>query len=207
MSAGPVTLEALASDQRFDSQLALVGEHWRAVQRYWLEDPDVPAVRKLRSQLPEEFYIGAGMPGLAPIRPTRDGRFEFAEDGLTAIIIPAYDTIPGILDANAERHVAHLIDLIAVDAGHPDRFWRRRGEALVLGAAYLDIAGHEGAPIMVFENPMTWLRSGAAGVVVLDWEWVPDLLLGFDLIAEDVQLGNRLEAVLKPEIWVMEAAA
>ncbi len=27
------------------------------------------------------------MPGLAPIRPTRDGRFEFAYDGLTAVIM------------------------------------------------------------------------------------------------------------------------
>ena len=202
----PVTFEALAEDQCFDSQLVLVREHWATVRHLWLDDPDL-AAGELRASLPEEFYVGAGMPGLAPIRPTRDGRFEFAEDGLTAIIIPAYDTIPGILDANAERHVAHLIDLIAVDAGHPDRFWRRRGEALVLGAAYLDIAGQEGEPVPVFRSPMSWLQSGGAGVVVLDWAWVPDLLLGFDLIAEDVDLGNRLEAALRPEIWVMEAAA
>jgi len=77
---------------------------------------------------------------------------------------------------------------------------------LILGAAYLDIAGEEGAPITVFRNPLTWLRSGGGGICVLDWEWVPDLLLGLDLIAEDVELGNRLEAALKPEIWVMEAA-
>ena len=67
------------------------------------------------------------------------------------------------------------------------------------------IAGHEGEPIPVFRNPLSWLRSGG-GIVVLDWDWVPDLLLVFDLIAEDVELGNRLEAALKPEIWVMEAA-
>ncbi|MCZ6542525.1 MAG: hypothetical protein O6768_02555, partial [Planctomycetota bacterium] len=33
----------------------------------------------------------------------------------------------------AERHVEELRDLVAVDLDHPDRFWRRRGEALLLG--------------------------------------------------------------------------
>ena len=83
------------------------------------------------------------MPGLADIRPIRDGRFEFAEGGLTAIILPAYDCIPGMLDANPERHVEHLVDLVAVDLDHPDRYWRRRGKALVLGAALLEIASQE----------------------------------------------------------------
>jgi len=199
-------LEDAATENRFDHQLTLVREHWASVRYFWLENPDVSAARKLRSELLEEFYIGAGMPGLAPIRPTRDGRFEFVDDGLTAVIIPAYDTIPGTLDANAERHVEHLLDLVAVDLDQPGRFWRRRGEALVLGSAFLDIAGHEGEPIPVFRNPLSWLRSGGGGIVVLDWDWVPDLLLGFDLIAEDVELGNRLEAALKPEIWIRAAA-
>ena len=207
MSAGPVTLETLGAAERFDRQLALVKVHWRAVRYFWLEDPDVPAARKLRADLPEEFYIGTGMPGLADIRPSRDGRFRFAEDGLTTVIIPCYDTIPGNLDANPEAHVEHLVDLVAVDLDRPERHWRRRGEALILGSAYLDIAGHEGEPVPVYRNPVSWLKAGGAGVAVLDWEWVPDLLLGFDLIAEDVELGNRFEAALKPEIWVMEAAA
>ncbi len=205
MSAGP-SFETLAQDQRFDSQIALVKEHWPAVRHLWLEDPDVPAARKLRSELPEEFYIGAGMPGLATIGEFAD-RFEFTEDGRSAIIIPAYNTIPGNLDANAERYVAELVDLVAVDVDQPDHFWRRRREALVLGAAYLEIARQEGEPVPVFKTPLSWLRSGGAGVVVLDWDWACDLLLGFDLIAEDLELGAQLETVLRPDIWVMEAAA
>ena len=207
MNAAPVTLETLATDQRFDRQIALLREHWRAIRYFWLEDPDVPAAREFRAELPEEFYIGAGMPGLAKIRPTGDGHFEFADDGLTAVIIPCYDTIPGMLDANAARHVEHLVDLVAVDLDRPERHWRRRGEAMVLGSDYLDIAGQEGEPITVFKNPMTWLQGGGAGVAVLDFEWVPDLLLGFDLIAEDVELGERLEAALKPNIWIGRVAA
>ncbi len=201
-----VTLQALVRDQRFDHQLALVREHWRAVRYFWIEDPDVPAARKLRADLPEEFYIGTGMPGLADIRPSHDGRFRFAEDGLTTVIIPCYDTIPGNLDANPEAHVEHLVDLVAVDLDRPERCWRRRGEALILGAAYLEMAGHEGEPVPVFSTPISWLRSAGAGVAVLDWEWVPDLLLGHELIAEDVALGTRLEAALAPSILVMEAA-
>ena len=126
---------------------------------------------------------------------------------VTTVIIPAYDTIPGNLDTNAERHVEHLVDLVAVDLDHPDRYWRRRGEALVLGGAYLEIAGQEGEPVSVFRNPMSWLKSGGAGVVVLDWDWARDLLLGYELIAEDLDLGDRLEAALKPPISIRRAAA
>ena len=208
MSAGPATLEALAEDQYFDDQIALVREHWRSCRRLWLDTEDPLRVARLGPNLPHDFWMTAGLPGLAPVRPVRNGRFEFTEGGRPAVIIPAYDGLPGLLNANAERHVEALVDLVAVDVDHPDRFWRRRGEALVLGSAYLEIAGGlEAEPIPVFKNPLTWLRSAGAGVVVLDWDWVPDLLLGCDLIAEDVDLGNQLEAALKPEIWVMRAAA
>ncbi len=201
-------LQALVRDRRFDRQLQLVREHWASVRRLWLEDMDVHAGdRRLRADLPGEFWIGAGMPGLANIKPTHGGCFEFAEDGLTAIIVPAYDMIPGNLDANPERHVEHLLDLVAVNLDQPDQCWRRRGEALVLGSAYLEIADQEGEPIPVFRNPLTWLRSGGAGIVVLDWTWVPDLLLGHELIAEDLDLGDVLEAALKPTIWIRRAAA
>ena len=207
MSGAPLTLEGLSAEQRFDSQLALVREHWASVRRLWLDDPDFPAGGSFRSSLPHDFWIGAGMPGLATVTEFGHRSFEFAEDGRAAVIIPAYDTIPGLLGTNPEAHAEHLTDLIAVDLDHSDRFWRRRGDALVLGAAYLEIAGQEREPVPVFKTPMSWLRSVGAGVVVLDWEWVPDLLLGLDLIAEDVDLGERLEAALKPNIWIGRVAA
>ena len=195
-------------DYRLECRLQLVREHWSSVRRLWLEDADVgEGLRHVRSKLPDDFLLGVGMPGIASIKPINDGRFEFAEDGLTAVVIPAYDTIPGNLDANAERHLEHLVDLVAVDLDHPDHFWRRRGEAVVLGNAYLEIAGETCAPITVFKTPMSWLKSGGAGVVVLDWAWARDLLLDHELIAEDLDLGDRLAAALRPDIWIMEAAA
>jgi len=199
-----VTLEALVQDHRFDRQLQLVDEHWCAVRRLWLVD--VNAAR-IKSDLPEDFLLGCGMPGIASIKPTTGGKFEFTEDGLTAVIVPVYDTIPGNLDANPERHVEHLIDLVAVDLDCPDRFWRRRGETVVMGNAFLEIAGQEGEPVPVFKNPLTWLRAGGAGIVVLDWDWARDLLLDHALVAEDLDLGAALEGVLKPDIWVRGAAA
>ncbi len=207
MNTAPRTLEDMAAEERFASQLGLVREHWAAVRDLWLNDSDLGPAGHIRSDLPPEFWVGCGMPGSANIKPTSDDRFEFAENGQPAIIVPCYDTIPGILDANAEAHVEHLIDLVAVGVDQPDQFRRRRGEALILGAAYRYIAAQEDAPLPVFRNPMTWLRSGGGGVVVLDWSWAPDLLFGLDLVAEDLALGERLESAMRPDIWIAESAA
>ena len=198
----PTSLELLVAQGRFDHQLALVRAHWASVRRLWLTDSGPDPGAKLRSELPPEFWIGCGMPGIATIRPTYNGRFEFVEGGLTAIILPAYDTIPGLVGTRAERHVEELRDLVAVDLNHPDCFWRRRGEALVLGNAFLEISDQEGEPVPVFKTPLSWLRAAGRGLVLLDWDWAREVLTGLDLVAEDLALGEQLEAALKPDIWI-----
>lgn len=200
-----VGIEKMIAEGRADHQIALVREHWSAVRHLWLAPEPLRAARL--DGLPPDFWFGAGMPGLANIRPIRGDRFEFAEAGRRALILPVYNVIPGGLDANPAAHVEHLVDLVAVDVDHPERFWRRHGKALVLGATYLEIAGQELAPVPVFKTPISWLKSGGAGVCILDWAWARELLLDHDLIAEDVDLGNRLAGVLKPDIWVMGEAA
>ena len=199
-------IEKLVAQGRADRQLALMREHWAAAQHLWLDTPEPLRAERLGDDLPPDVWWGTGLPGLAPIKPIRNGLFEFNDNGRPAIIYPAYDTIPSLVVANPERQFEELRDLVAVDVDRPDRFWRRRGDALVLGNAYLEIAGDQGEPVPVFRNPITWLRSGGAGIVILDWNWIPDLLLGHELIAEDVDLGNRLAAALKPDICVMESA-
>ena len=201
------TVEQMATEGRVTSQLELVREHWAAVRRLWLGDSDLDPGGYIRSELPTNFWLGCGMPGSGTIKPTEGGQFEFAEDGCPAVIVPAYDTVPGLLDANPERHMEHLVDLIAVETDCPSRGWLRRGEALILGSAYLDITVQEDEPLPVFRSPLSWLRAGGAGIVVLNWGWVPDLLLGFDLIAEDLELGERLNAALMPDIWIKDEAA
>ena len=194
-------------DHRLDRQLQLVREHWLSARRLWLGASNFPSAEKFLADLPADFWTGCGMPGLATVSKFANGRFEFAEDGCEAIILPAYSTIPGLVVASAERQVDELHDLVAVDLDHPDHFWRRRGEALVLGNAYLEIAGQEGEPVPVFKNPLTWLKAGGGGICILDWEWARDLLIDHQLVAEDLDLGAALEVALKPYIWVREAAA
>ena len=207
MIKGDGAWESHAADSRFEAQIALVRQHWGAVRRLWLSDSDLDPAGHIRSQVPSEFWLDCGMPGLANIRITPDGRFEFAKDGQPAIIVPCYDGLTFILDANPECHIEHLIDLIAVETDCPSRGWLRRGEALILGSAYLDITVQEGEPLPVFRSPLSWLRAGGAGIVVLNWGWVPDLLLGLDLIAEDLELGERLNTALLPDIWIKDEAA
>jgi hypothetical protein len=204
MSAG---LKMMAAEGRFDRQLQLVREHWRSCRHLWLDTPEPLRAARLGGDLPPDFWWGAGLPGLAHIKPIRDGKFEFTEDGKPALIVPAYNGLPCSLDANPERHVQELRDLVAVDLDRPDHFWRRRGKALVLGNAYLEIAGQECEPVPVFSTPLSWLRSGGAGIVVLDWDYARDLLLDHELVAEDLDLGDRLEDALKPQIWIRRAAA
>ena len=207
-SVAPVAdIEKLVAQGRLDRQFLLVGAHWTAVRHLWLSDSERPAGGTFRSDLPPDFWIGCGMPGLADIKPTRSDRFEFAEGGRPAIILPCYDCIPGQLGANPERHVEELRDLVAIDPDRPDKFWRRLGEAVILGNAFLEIAGQEIEPVPVFRNPLTWLRTGGTGIVVLDWDYARDLLLDHVLIAEDLALGDRLAAALAPAVWVMGEAA
>jgi len=197
----------MVAEGRHDRQVALLGEHLASVRRLWVDTPNPLQAARLGPDIAPDFWFGTGLPGIATVRPTDVGKFDFASAKAEVVIIPVYDCIPGTLDANLERHVEHLVDLVAVDIDHPDRFQRRRGHAPVLGSAYLEIAGDEGAPVPVFRNPLTWLQSGGNGVVVLEWDYARDLLLDHELVAEDLDLGAALEDALKADIWIMEAAA
>ncbi len=195
-----VALQDGLREHRIDRQFTLVREHWVSVRRLWAETSSLSPTEAL-GDLPPDFWTGCGMPGLATVTAVAH-RFEFTDTGREAAILPCYDTIPGLVVASAERHVEELRDLVAVDIDHPDRFWRCRGEALVLGNAYLEIAGQEGAPVPVYRNPLTWFRAAGDGIVVLDWDWAREMLTGLDLVAEDLALGEQLEAALKPDIWI-----
>jgi hypothetical protein len=202
MSAG---IEKMIAEGRVDRQLALMREHWAAARRLWLDTPEPLRAVGLGDDLAPDVWWDTGLPGLAPITPSSAGLFEFAEGGSLALIVPVYDGLPSLVVTNAERQVEELRDLVAVDVDRPERFWRRRGDAVLLGNAFLEIAGDQGEPVPVFKTPLSWLRCGGAGVVVLDWDYARDLLLYHELIAEDIQLGERLEAALAPSIMVMEA--
>ncbi len=104
-----VGIKALVAQGRFDRQLQLVREHWRSCRRLWIHTPEPLKAARLGADLAADFWWGAGLPGIDNILPIRDGRFEFNEGGRRALIVPAYDGIPGFLDATADRHLVSCV--------------------------------------------------------------------------------------------------
>ena len=144
-------------------------------------------------------YLGA-----ARIVTTSDGLFEFHEDGEDALVVPEGEPeVPGW----AEVH-----DLIAFKPGSPERWWRRRGDADILGVS--NMTPWRLAPLVIHETPLSWLQGGADGVCVVDWGFNPNARLGAagHIDAETPAIKNRLErrikeAALAPfDIAVMEEA-
>lgn len=92
-----------------------------------------------------------------------------------------------------------LIDLIAVDAKRSTRFARLRARAWCLGQDFN--TWKPTSPLPVWRTPLTWLRQGAEGVVVLDWAqayWeIPDN----NLIAEGEHHGQQIRNAMKPDPW------
>ena len=110
--------------------------------------------------------------------------------------------------APLEHRFEGLLDLLAIDPTRPDCWWLRRGQALLLGSIYVDLAIEAGCALPVYANPMSWLRANAEGVVILDWNAAPALLLdASEFLAEDLALGDRLAAALAPAVWVMGEAS
>ena len=120
--------------------------------------------------------------------------------------MPVYDSETPAW-APLEHRFDGLLDLLAIDPTRPDCWWLRRGQALLLGSIYVDLAIEAGCALPVYANPMSWLRANAEGVVILDWNAAPALLLDAgEFLAENLELGHRLEVALAPTILVMEAA-
>ena len=203
MSAAALeTLKATSAELAEEERGALFREYATTVRR--IEGRHLDHLMSLGA--PWAFWDNTGAPGVGSIKPLQDGRFQFAENGVSAVILPIYDSETPAW-APPEHRFEGLLDLLAFDPTRPDHWWLRRGQTALLGFIYLGLVLEEGCALPVYSNPLSWLRADGAGVVVLDWEWVPDLLLGFELIAEDVALGDRLAATLKPGIWIRKAAA
>ncbi len=125
-------------------------------------------------------YLGAGR-----ITTTSAGVFEFHDDGELALIVPeGVPEWPGW----AEVH-----DLIAFKLDSPTRWWRRRGDADLLGA--FNITPWRLSPLVIHETPLSWLQAGADGICIVDWDLDPITRLsgaGY-LEAETPALKKRLE--------------
>lgn len=144
--------------------------------------------------------VGTRQPPFGVVMAEADGDGLYVpSDGPAFIVQPIYEA-------------GGLIDLVAWRSLQPDRWWLRTGLGWLLNGDECLYGGWDGHLLSLFSTPLDWLRSGATGSVVLDWE-APDLaqLRGFQAIECDSPgLAKTLAAALRrqriPQIRVRETA-
>lgn len=102
-----------------------------------------------------------------------------------------------------------LVDLIATSIGN--RAMRtRRGIATVLGEEWLAHARETDTAARLFPDPIAWLQSGRAGVVIVDWKSarvtladLPALACETDRLAVQVDTAMRTPVHI-PQLFVRE---
>jgi hypothetical protein len=120
------------------------------------------------------------MVGMAPIQTHQGGLFDLADAGDLAVLLPCgeWDGLNWCLH-----------DICAFHLDQPERWWRRRGDADVLGI----VNGLSVEPRRLHRHPLNWLRDAGRGLVVLDWAADPvDLLMGAGQLAADHTLLSKL---------------
>ena len=197
------TLKRMCAELAEEERWALFGEYAAAVRRIDGRHLD----RLISLGAPWGFWDNCGAPGVASIRTLGEGRFEFAENGRSAAVLPVYDSETPAW-APLEQRFEGLLDLLAFDPGEPDRWWLRRGQAVLLGSIYLPLVLEEGCALPIYSNPMSWLQADGEGLMILDWKMAPALLLDVgEFLVQDVVTGDRIEATMAPAVWVKESAA
>lgn len=112
------------------------------------------------------------------------GYFQPAPNGKRVLVVPVYR---GDI----------IVDLIAFNK---TKFGALYGDfAFALGEDHLINAPVMDAPIKIYRHPITWLRNGGDGIVILNPEeaWAR-LSWGDNLICEDVAHGREVRNLLKP---------
>lgn len=188
-------VERVGRPTHFDGRPIVEGDFMSCLVDIWLGIP-MPTGEQGRTfeRLGVSFQARQLVGGLAisPITKSKD-KFTFDHDGALSIILPVWADPPSIQHAVEDPD---LIDLLAFRSSAPTQFWLFRGLANMLGEAALLAARWYGSPLPVYGNPLSWLRSGGAGVMPLDWPgfaremlWYPEI----ELVVSDVRLGERLK--------------
>lgn len=152
-----------------------------------LQGPAKDRFRSLVGHVGQRLAVGGiGVHPIAQVNGT--GRFELAENGPQALILP--------VRLGPNRLGIPLTDLLA---------WVPREELLltrygtpVLGWDHLSAVCPD-APILVHADPGTWCRANGQGIVVLDWTRAWGELGHLPTLAVDtVEFGRFVEGALKP---------
>jgi len=150
--------------------------------------------------------IAVGLVGVARIEAGRAGLYQPVEHGRPALVLPAWDRAPIRPDGQLDYEAA-LVDLLAVRPADPERWWLRRGSVALLGEWQVWHASLGSEPIAVHRDPLRWLLTGGAGVVLLHDDGFDTLANLPGLIAEDVEHGRHIKDRLSrpmrtPQIYV-----
>ena len=145
----------------------LNGEFASAVTRLF---DDGHAKTVLNLGVPKSAICGRPpLVGVAAVEIDDDGSFQFIEYGDLALVVA--DGVRGAMGWST------VDELVVFRTDRPGRWGVRRGDVPLLGAglndALHDYAMTLGEPIRLYENPMSWLRAGGQGLVVLDWSFDP----------------------------------
>jgi len=125
----------------------------------------------------------------APVVPAEHGRFDFDADGREVALVACLDLFE------------EVTDLLAFLPLQPERMRRYTGRATFLGEHVVanPATCAVGEPLRIFRTPMSWLRAGGKGAVILDpgAAWRP--LLDVPAIAgEDREHARALSDIRTP---------
>lgn len=134
----------------------------------------------------------AGVSALAPCHQTPEPRrFWFADDGDLSLVIEAVDV---------ERGELITADFVSWPITCPSAVSTAFGRVDLLGADQVDnpASFYGGRPLFVHRTPLSWLRAGCSGVVVLDERRAGARLAGAlgNLLAEDLDHARELHRIM-----------
>jgi hypothetical protein len=153
--------------------------------------------------VPEILISHFEMVGVARIRADRSGLYEpdpsFGKWHWISPICVQFADTPESTRPDAFPLIGNLVDLVAWHERSPEKWLLRTGAASWMGAIepqYLD-----SKPVRIWRSPLSWLRSGCAGLVPLARERseIYRLLANCSggLIAEDREHRDQLTAILQ----------
>ena len=116
-----------------------------------------------------------------------DDHFEFDACGTAVWVLPCIED--GL-----------TVDAVAWEPDRPERFSRLECRAWCLGDATFDW-WDLGKPLAVWRSPLSWLRNGSDGVVILDWQEARHQLPDRQLVAEDEVHGAEIRNRMQPPAW------
>ena len=130
-------------------------------------------------------------------------RYEPAEDGHLALVIPVADS-PWSGDPEVYDLLAFLKDL-------PNRCWSRLGNARCLGRWHLQdaawnathpVRGEGQEPVIAYPSPIAWLRGDCSGFCCLHEDWLAFEVTGVPSIQPangDIEFGRKLKRLLRQQ--------